>query len=648
MWEHGNELTLGETDGIAIRMSGDDRSRHLWCPGLTGSGKTSFLEGLIRQDIEQWIRSECGLCVIDPDGALYRQLVVWLADREYWMPRSIVPIDLSQDEWLIAFDVLRGRGAMPPSTIAQNVTEALAHCMGQGDLSQTPRFARIMESVSLALCLARRPITDAVLVLSNKSYRERLIREVRGIMPEMHFAALIGLSEKGSHDETESTLNRLFRLLRNDVIRRMLSIGSTHGVSLDLRRALDTGAIVLVNLNPEGGYISSDDARVFGSLVLSDLWSAVLSRGARAGNKPFYLYLDEVARFASSPVLPEMLRRGRKFGLHLTLGSQQPSQLKLPGDVPTRFLDDVKAGCRTKVVFHLDDDADLKIAAESLFRDTLDLDERKHELATTKVMQYDEELRASVSRGRTQVSSSASGTARSQMESDSEMQSASDALSLSQAAFPIEDGGFFGLLPGNRERIRHDNIDALSDEQYEQTAQVNASRGRSVAAGRGRARGESTSNIEGEAVGESYSETVTPTLVPKLGKEVTSVTFRSLEELRHRAASNIQALKARMAYVRVVDQGAPVLMHTKTIKAPYLGNDEETEDAMRAYLERRYREIPYALHRDALSSQPAVPDVAEEPEHFSVPETPRATVKSDVHGVEPAPKARRKSATPRS
>ncbi|MBV6415419.1 MAG: hypothetical protein OMOMHJEC_03309 [Xanthomonadales bacterium] len=623
MWEHGNDLVLGQdVNGKAIHMSADDRSRHMWVPGLTGSGKTSFIEGLVRQDIEQWVRTECGLCVMDPDGALSRQLVAWMADRELWMPRPLIPIDLTQDEWVIAFDVLRSRDGMSPSSIAQNVTEALAHCMGQGDLSQTPRFARIMESVALALVVAKRPITDAVAVLSIKSQRDKLIREVRGKMPDMHFAALVGLSEKGAHDETESTLNRLFRLLRNDLIRRMLSVSPTHGFSLDFSRALNSGAIVLINLNPERGYIQPDDAKVFGSLILSDLWNAVLTRGAHPKNKPFYLYVDELAQYASSPVLPEMLRRGRKFGLHMTFGTQQPSQLKLPGDVPTRVLDDVKAGCRTKVVFHLDDEADVKLTADMLFRDRFDIDERKHELETTKVVEYEEQVRVSVARGETRVTSTATGRATSEMQSDSQIEGHSDGLTLSQAAFPTEHGGIFGILPTARTRIRHDNIAELADDQYELAAQVNASRGRSAAAGRGRASGESASEMQGEAIGESYSETHTPTLVPKLGKELSSVTFRSLEEQRHRAMSSIQALKARMAWVRVVDHDETQLMRTMTIKEPYLGDEHESRQTISDYLTRQYEKLPFALRAEALktASAPDMPGESSlEPDSFSVP-----------------------------
>jgi hypothetical protein len=37
--------------------------------GSTGSGKSKFLEYLIRQDIVSWRDSECGLLLLDPHGA---------------------------------------------------------------------------------------------------------------------------------------------------------------------------------------------------------------------------------------------------------------------------------------------------------------------------------------------------------------------------------------------------------------------------------------------------------------------------------------------------------------------------------------------------------------------------------------------------
>ncbi len=45
-----------------------------------GTGKSKFLEHLIRQDIVIWRKSKCGLLVLNPHGSLYDSLMNWLND----------------------------------------------------------------------------------------------------------------------------------------------------------------------------------------------------------------------------------------------------------------------------------------------------------------------------------------------------------------------------------------------------------------------------------------------------------------------------------------------------------------------------------------------------------------------------------------
>jgi hypothetical protein len=52
--------------GKPLILTKEQRSRHLYVTGSTGSGKSKFLEYLIRQDIMNWRKSsECGLLLLD-------------------------------------------------------------------------------------------------------------------------------------------------------------------------------------------------------------------------------------------------------------------------------------------------------------------------------------------------------------------------------------------------------------------------------------------------------------------------------------------------------------------------------------------------------------------------------------------------------
>src|SRR5438045_5687447 len=103
----GNDLNLGQVSArnVTLGFPRTERDKHLYICGGTGTGKSKFLEHLIRQDIRKWSKSKCGMLVLDPHGSLYDNLINWLAWTE--LERPIIPIDLRQDEWVIAYNVIR-------------------------------------------------------------------------------------------------------------------------------------------------------------------------------------------------------------------------------------------------------------------------------------------------------------------------------------------------------------------------------------------------------------------------------------------------------------------------------------------------------------------------------------------------------------
>ena len=78
----GNDLLIAESrHGEPLILTSEQRSRHLYVTGSTGSGKSKFLEYLIRQDIVNWRKSECGLLLLDPHGDIYNGMGVALILR---------------------------------------------------------------------------------------------------------------------------------------------------------------------------------------------------------------------------------------------------------------------------------------------------------------------------------------------------------------------------------------------------------------------------------------------------------------------------------------------------------------------------------------------------------------------------------------
>jgi hypothetical protein len=122
----GNTLLIAKNGEKVLQLTPNQRSRHLYVVGSTGSGKSKFLEYLIRQDIVNWRRSECGVLLLDPHGAIYDGLMQWLTSRGYIYNRPIIPIDLRRDDWIVAYNLLREReqaaGKCPEQSRVQPLT----------------------------------------------------------------------------------------------------------------------------------------------------------------------------------------------------------------------------------------------------------------------------------------------------------------------------------------------------------------------------------------------------------------------------------------------------------------------------------------------------------------------------------------------
>lgn len=96
-----------------------------------------------------------------------------------------------------------------------------------------------------------------------------------------------------------------------------------NGASLDLGKALEEGSIIIVNLSTEGAKLSEEDASLFATLLLSDLWTAAKERGKgtdRSKVKPFYVYIDELQNFVT-PTIAKNLDQASGFGLNLILAN---------------------------------------------------------------------------------------------------------------------------------------------------------------------------------------------------------------------------------------------------------------------------------------------------------------------------------------
>ncbi|MGH8645338.1 MAG: helicase HerA domain-containing protein [Gammaproteobacteria bacterium] len=78
----GNDLLIArDRSGRPLTLSPEELGMHLYVAGSTGSGKSKFIEYLLRQDVRNWRNSRSGVLLLDPHGSVYDGAVQWLAGK---------------------------------------------------------------------------------------------------------------------------------------------------------------------------------------------------------------------------------------------------------------------------------------------------------------------------------------------------------------------------------------------------------------------------------------------------------------------------------------------------------------------------------------------------------------------------------------
>jgi Type IV secretion-system coupling protein DNA-binding domain len=359
-------VVLGRNDRLQpVLLPERPRLEHMHIIGATGSGKTNFLEHLVRQDI---INGR-GVCVVDPHGnhpgSLYRSLLTWLHSKNFTKTRVVHLIDPNAATHTIGFNPLdRGGADTTFSVIAEATFEAFERMWGDEDGNSKPTIQRVLTATFTALGEQRLTLAEARLIFDpddTHGIRALVLSKLQDsyAYDEIGWLHRIGEERAGRRDfraEVVGPINRIAKLVRNEAVRAI--VGQTERV-LDLRDAMDEGHIILANFSG-GSLVYEQGADLLGRLLTRFLFFH--ARRRRHPERPFFVYLDEAHRYLSGD-LPNILAEIRKYGVGLTAAHQWLAQLGKPDD-PIR--EAVCKGPNLKLVFRIKDPREAVELAETV------------------------------------------------------------------------------------------------------------------------------------------------------------------------------------------------------------------------------------------------------------------------------------------
>jgi hypothetical protein len=317
----GTNLFRGVT--TEVKLSDEDRLRHLYVIGQTGAGKTGLLRTLIDQDI----RAGKGVCFIDPHGNDILEVLASVPPERYEDVIYFDPADISRPFGLnlLEYDVSR------PEQKTFIVNEMLAifrRLYGDVPESMGPAFEQYFRNATLLVMedpASGSTILDIARVLSNDAFRKlKLSRSNNPVVNQFwNEIATKADGEASLANIVPYITNKFDDFSANDFMRPI--VGQQES-SFNFRQIIDNKKILLVNLSK--GRLGERNANLLGLILVGKLFMAALSRAdnPRADYNPFYLYIDEFQNITTDSI-PAILSEARKYKLSLTMAHQFLAQL---------------------------------------------------------------------------------------------------------------------------------------------------------------------------------------------------------------------------------------------------------------------------------------------------------------------------------
>ncbi len=351
-----HELLLGvnehEEEVQRVTLSVDQRVKHTYVIGASGTGKSTFLLNCIMQDIE---RGE-GLAVLDPHGDLIDQVMERIPENRW---DDVILFDPSDEDFPIGFNILSAHSEIEKQLLASDLVAVFKRLStAWGD-----QMNSVLGNAILSFLESERggTLADMRRFLVEKEYREEFLTTVKDreniYYWQKEFPILTGRPQG-------PLLTRLDTFLRPKLVRFMVAQKENR---LDFAEIMNGRKIFLAKL-AQGG-IGEENSFLLGSLIVSKFHQLALARQEMraADRRPFYLYIDEFHNFVT-PSMASILSGARKYRLGLVLAHQELRQVK-----NEEVAGAIIANPYTRVCFRLGDQDARKLEDGFSFFDAKDL-----------------------------------------------------------------------------------------------------------------------------------------------------------------------------------------------------------------------------------------------------------------------------------
>ena len=319
--------TLGESvyrnQRQLVKITADDRRRHLFMIGKTGVGKTTIFENMAEQDI----RAGHGVCFIDPLGDAIESLLKKIPAERM---NDVILFDPGDSDFPFGLNLLEWQKPEQRDFLIQELVEIFYKLFDPGRTGIVgPQWEHWMRNAALSLMIepSSGTLIDIPRLFTDDGFRTEVIKKVTDPVVQSFWEKQLAKTADFHKSEMYNYfISKFGRFMSNELMRNIIGQNQS---SFDFRQVMDEGKILLINLAK--GKIGETNSALLGMIIVSKIQVAAFSRADTPEDKrkDFYLYVDEFQNFTTN-TFATILSEARKYRLNLNITNQYIAQLTEP------------------------------------------------------------------------------------------------------------------------------------------------------------------------------------------------------------------------------------------------------------------------------------------------------------------------------
>ena len=320
--QEGTFIGYGYYRGVRrpVHIGFEDRRKHVYIIGKTGTGKSVLLEDMAIQDI----KAGYGVCVIDPHGDLIDNIVKFIPPNR---AEDVIYFDPSDTERPMGLNLLEAKTEDQKHFLTTSIINLMYKLY---DPQRTgiigPRFEHAVRNAMLTVMSdPGSTFVEVVRVLTDPKYVQEVLPKVQDPIVRRYWTDQIAQTSDFHKSEVlDYIVSKFGRFVTNKTMRNIIGQSKS---AFDFRVCMDEGKILLINLSK--GKLGEENSSFLGLVLIPKILVAAMSRQEIPEEKrrDFFLYVDEFQNFAT-PDFATILSEARKYHLNLTVANQFIGQME--------------------------------------------------------------------------------------------------------------------------------------------------------------------------------------------------------------------------------------------------------------------------------------------------------------------------------